>query len=281
MIIDNKKQRRADYKKRPVPIAAKELNNKLKNIPPKSVLEQRANRSIDNQKPLMGVEHVLKIVSSYEKVNDSYTLLFIIKLFKKCAEDGIFDRIIDHFMNIVLPHSTFKSGTDMLVAFLGIHQTLNLLLPAPSEFYETLDGLDERSKEMVLFELKMEIEHYHSEQYIDEEALMISQINDEQMKHQGLDKSYEYKDILALPGKEWQQMRLRNISDHSKVTLPGFCHSCKSDRSFTVNIFDYMAAVKYAHGPYPSRLICGKCPHCNRRARTPVMRFPYFVSPWQ
>jgi hypothetical protein len=275
-----KKQSRVDYKKYPVPIEVKELDDKLKNMPPKSVLEQRASHSIDSQEPLMGVQDVLEIVSSYEKINDSYTLLFILKLFKKCAKNGIFNKIIDHFMNIVLPQSDFKNGRDMLVAFLGIHQTLNLLLPAPSEFYETLEELDEVAKEMVLFELKMEIEHYYSEHYIDEEAFIIPHINDEQMKKQGLDNSYEYKNIVAVPGKEWQQMRLRNISDHSKVTLHGFCDSCKSDRSFTVSIFDYMAAIKYAHGPYPSRSISGKCPRCNRRACTSVMRFPYFVNPW-
>ena len=75
-------------------------------------------------------------------------------------------------------------------------------------------------------------------------------------------------------------MRLNHISDYSKVTLPGFCESCGSERPFLADVFRYIDHIISAHGPYPTRGISEHCNTCGTEfgTRTSVMRLPYLMA---
>jgi hypothetical protein len=67
----------------------------------------------------------------------------------------------------------------------------------------------------------------------------------------------EQNNCLAVPGKEWQIARFNNIQEYSKITIPGFCYECKSQRPFIIDILRYFDFIIAAQGPYPSRLVSG------------------------
>lgn len=239
-----------------------------------------------HQQPPIAVRHVLDIVEACCKLNDSCILLFIVNFFRKCNEKGRFSYIIDHFMNAILPNYHIHHGKDLIALFLGLSHSLNWILPSPKIFYETLKGLDAETKKIVLFQFKMEIEEYHNKNYFTDEAVIVRQINCKFSPPEALDdvdrKSNE-NTIGSIPGKEWQTMRFDNIDDNSKVVLPGFCDKCKSERSFIINIFEYLDSLVGAyHGRYHSRSISGSCFKCEEHiASTSVMRLPHFVVAWQ
>jgi hypothetical protein len=184
-------------------------------------------------------------------------------------------------MSLTLPHSKASSGGDLLSLFLGLRQIVNWILAAPQLFRETIYELDKETRRLILFKLKMEIEEYYNENHhLSEESLIFEQVGIEQLQKLKIKEKQEYHYIITVPGREWQEMRLNYISDYSKVTLPGFCESCRSERPFLVDVFRYIDYIISAHGPYPSRGISGNCNICGTEfgTHTSVMMLPYLMA---
>jgi hypothetical protein len=57
-----------------------------------------------------------------------------------------------------------------------LRSPLNWILAIPDLFVETLNELDKKAREVMLFQFKKEIERYHEENYLSEE-LEISELN--------------------------------------------------------------------------------------------------------
>jgi hypothetical protein len=234
-----------------------------------------------NMDSSLTIQNILDIIGSYTMVNDSCNLLFITKFFNKCRERRVFSNIIGFFMHKIFPSLKITSGRELLLSFLGINNTLNWLLAQPQIFREALLDIDDEARKLVLFSFKMQIEDYYAQNY-SKEALLIADINDMWIRSTK-DPTFcnERNNSLAVPGKEWEIARLNNIQECSKVTLPGFCYECKSERPFTIDILRYFDFIIAAQGPYPSRLVSGDCIRCGKNtASTHVMRFIYFTSPW-
>ena len=52
-----------------------------------------------------------------------------------------------------------------------------------------------------------------------------------------------YSSKMAISGRKWQLMRFNNIANYTKVVIPGFCVSCKSENPFVLSIIDYLVAL--------------------------------------
>ena len=69
---------------------------------------------------------------------------------------------------------------------------------------------------------------------------------------------------LAISGIDWQIMRFNNIANHTKVVIPGFCVSCKTENPFTLSLLRYLDyLVKFASNPLRDYHIQSNCTHCN------------------
>lgn len=240
------------------------------------LLIKAKDEEIIGKKQSPTVQHILDIVDSYSKLNDSCSLAFVNRFFKKCNEKGSLISIIGFFMEAILPRYNITTGRDLLVLFLGLHHSLNWILAAPQIFCETVNELDEEAKKVVLYQFKMEIEEYYNQNHLRWD-LPASEVN----TSQGLRSSSEhsYSNTIMVPGKEWQLMRLYNIGDSSKVTIPAHCEVCKTDRSFTIDISVYFKHIIYAHHTNQT-MVGGNCSKCCNVICTHTIRLSHFVAAW-
>jgi hypothetical protein len=157
---------------------------------------------------------------------------------------------------------------------------LNWILAAPQIFQETLNDLDAETKRLVLFQFKMEIEEYHRNHHL-KEVVEVRELN-KKLARGNKHFHYDHLDIVMYPGKGWQLMHLDNISDHSKVVIPGYCSQCNSESSFLYDINTYLKQIMSLVSPYPSPIIGGDCNKCGKAssASAHLMRFSHFVSAW-
>jgi len=217
------------------------------------------------------VQHVLYLIDSLYHINNPLTILFATK-FLECSENGIFGEIITRFMTRTLPDSTVSNGEDLLSLFLGFSKTLHWFMCAPQLFRETINEFDEGTKKLILFRLKMEIEEFYNDnRHLNE---IFEQMYSPELKIEGRQK-YQY--LVSVPGREWQEMRLNNSSDYSKITVPGFCSICRSEQPYLVDIFTYLDSILAAHGPYPCRGIFDSCNKCVKQLgmSTSLVTLPY------
>jgi hypothetical protein len=236
----------------------------------------------DEERKSKAIRQLLDMIDACNKINDSYILLFITRFFRKCNEKRVFDLIVTFYLDKILWKYTLNNDRDLLLLVFGLRHTLNWLLAEPQIFCETLRELDQDAKQLVLFHFKMEIEEYYNENYL-KESILITRINNKaaQLIRGFPNINSDYLPSLPVPGREWQVMRFHNIHDYSKVILPGFCDTCKSEQPFVVDIFTYFDYIISAYGPYPKVLVSGNCIKCNKyTASTDIMRFPHFGTAW-
>jgi hypothetical protein len=247
----------------------------------------KKNGNDDNPKISSAIDHLIEIIDSFVKIRNSSILIFITKFLAKCKQKGTFPHIIHYFMNAVLPWSKISNGRELLRLFLGLSHSLNWILADTDIFYESLYELDEETKKITLFQFKMEIEEYYNNNYLTD-GWEVAKINQEIMRKtfpeiMSLDNiNNNYSNVTIIPGKKWEIMRFNNISDYSKVTIPGFCNVCNSDQPFLLDTFEYLNDIVGAHSPYPSGVVSGDCSECGKKfgVGTRVMQFPWFIGAW-
>jgi hypothetical protein len=199
------------------------------------------------------VKEVFMIINSFTSSKDSCILMFLNRFFVKCLSSDYFPRCIDLFYYFDLRHMQMTKGQELLRLFTKTGHPLNWIFTDPRIFIETLDEIqDEEIKKITFFQFKMEIEDYYSKYYLVSYLARYFE-------------SSHYSSSLAIPGIEWQLMRFNNIANHTKVVIPGFCVSCKSENPFTLSLLDYLdhlvncilnlLRVIYIHS---------NCNHCNK-----------------
>ena len=146
----------------------------------------------------------------------------------------------------------------------------------------------------MLFQLKMEIEEYHRTNYLTNDWGQISftfiAYGDD--KYYGINKNIRLKDrqeitqidhsgdcsyMTIIPGSKWQMMRFNNISDYSKVCIPGFCINCRSEQSFTLDILEYLYSIVSMLKFESVGIVKTDCDKCNKKDQVIafVVRFPW------
>lgn len=89
------------------------------------------------------------------------------------------------------------------------------------------------AKNFMLLQFKLEIEEYYDKYYL---VPYISRTAYEQ--YHTIKSRYSVNETV--PGKEWQIMRINNISNYHNVVIPGFCYKCQTEYPFIVSICDYL-----------------------------------------
>jgi hypothetical protein len=139
-------------------------------------------------------------------------LVFIINFFKNCIEIGVFGNIIRFFIDMVLSNSTIDKGRSLLGLFLGLDHLLYWVAAQPQMFLKTLQDLDQDTKKIILFQLKMEIEEYHHTNYLCHDWEMIFLNN--------MENYHDIKDVRAKNGQVITQ--IDTPRDYSFITIfPG------------------------------------------------------------
>jgi hypothetical protein len=214
-----------------------------------------------NEKSSNTIMRIFQIVDSFTKIKDSYTLLFLSKLFRKCMDTGIFGNIVDYFYYSDLQHVEVNKGHELLRLFVKIAHPLNWIYAYPEIFAKTFDEMDEETKKVMLSQFKMEIEEYYSKYYLVSYARRITYA-----KYH--DVSTRYSNDMAISGREWQLMRCNNMVNYKNVVIPGFCYNCNLECPFILDIDDYLAYLgAFASGKIRplSDVIRSDCIKCGRK----------------
>jgi hypothetical protein len=169
-------------------------------------------------------------------------------------------------------------------------------IQADSEaFLQTINELDSKSRGMVLFRLKTEIEEYYEKYHLTHEWHMyklvreiisnVAQTNpslnispNEWFTYQN--SPYEDRIMTGISGKKWQEMRFDHCSDHINLVLPGFCGNCHKDEPFIIDIFEYFNCIVYSKGSYPNDAVSGNCSKCGKMYSTGcrIIQMPFYTS---
>lgn len=226
---------------------------------------------------------ILELIKSFADANKSYTMDFVYRFFRKCNENGVYDKIILYFSEVILPNSQIYNGRDLLKLFLGTTNICNWILPFPDIFLSILEECEQVEKNMVLFRIKMDIEEYYNQNYLREEIDII-EFNMGVTKLKDITEERDQANFISVPGKEWENVRYHSAGNVLLVAVPAFCSTCKSDRVFLIDIFCYLNNFRqqYLKSADFSRSIGGNCIKCGSYIVGGLIQFPYYnISvPW-
>lgn len=195
--------------------------------------------------------------------------------------------------SIVFSSTTVYNGRDLIRLFLGLDHLLYWIASQPQIFISTLEDLDHDAKKIVLFQLKMEIEEYYRKNYLTKDwaAICITEyghdnyhdikeirLKDGQIITQ-IDIPGDFSHLTIIPGSKWEIMRFSNISNYSKVCIPGLCINCRSEQSFTVNILEYLRSIVSMLVDGSDGVITSNCYKCNEENQvlSLVVIFPWKI----
>ena len=129
----------------------------------------------------------------------------------------------------------------------------------PRTFFRILAELDGKTKEVMLYQFKMEIEEYYHKYYLASYTTRSSAAT--------LGRG-RYSQHKAIPGSDWQLMRINNLSNCKVVVIPGLCYNCKVESPLIIDIEDYLAHIGAGFISEKlsdlQRLFVSKCTRCKR-----------------
>ena len=227
---------------------------------------------------------IISLLESISKRSDSSLIRFVLLFFRKCEK--IFGSIVSHYVNFVLPTIDSGESKDILLSFLGVKCIVNWVLFHKRYFYQALLTLDELDRINVMFEIKMEIENYYSENYL-KTAFRVAKINSDgyvravpsQTENAG-SRLEEFSKTIGLAPMFWQKVRMEHAKDVSKLIVPGSCIMCKSDKAVIVDFNNYLNSIQDAYGPDPSWIVSGRCSECGGYASGNIIQLKWFTCAW-
>lgn len=254
-----------------------------------------ADESIRDSKLHEVERNILTVVEVFLQTKDSFLLTFIYAFFRKCVEKGFFGIVINYFLTKILKSKKIDDGQELLRLFLGLDNCINWIHADSEAFLQTINELDSKSRRMVLFRLKTEIEEYYEKHYLTQEWYMyklVREITSNVAKTNpslGLSpnewftyQNSPYKDrlMVGIPGKKWQEMRYDHCSEYTNLVLPGICTNCHKDEPFLINIFNYFDCMVSSKGPYPNDAVSGNCSNCGKMYSTGcrIIQMPFYAS---
>jgi DNA-binding Lrp family transcriptional regulator len=178
----------------------------------------------------------------------SFTDAFI-EYVNRCTNEGLFTELDEDYFDYLLQNlfpltqNYFRFFRFSFLAGLYTNEDMSRIL------IDIIEKLDEDTQALVLMQLKLDIES----NYYDE----------------------------MNTSKDWESHRYDNISDHTVVTLQGYCLDCKSIWPFTYGIFDFLksGSKPWCYAPDGSIYMTTKieCPNCKKprsRFGIPILYIP-------
>ena len=151
---------------------------------------------------------------------------FITAFFDKCSED---EKLLSRLIKQYEPLTS-------LIMDIDLRKTRQLFLAAGcldlkigKIFQQVFRSLDKETQKLLLFQFKMDVEYNDSHCLHYNPYFMMIALNKELVEHRKSD-----------PVHEWELMRYENIQDYSRVTLLGFCNSCREAYPFQMDLFRFM-----------------------------------------
>jgi hypothetical protein len=172
-----------------------------------------------------------------------------------------FSGIIDFFYHS-LRLQEIAIGLQVIRLFTKINHPLHWIFSHPEEFVRAFEELSVEAKNVMLLQFKLEIEEYYNKYYL---VSYVTRTAYEQ--YHTLGARYSVNKNKTIPGKEWQRIRINNISNYNNVVVPGFCYGCQMEYPLIVNSLDYLTHLAaYASAPIRpmSNVIASKCKNCNK-----------------
>ena len=159
------------------------------------------------------------LTSESEKLDSTLTCResFMLRFFRLCYSNELFDEIVRAMWNILLHDSKLRliSGLiDSIVYDHTIYTNKRFRSSVWDIFNQTLESLDEESRSIILFYDKFQIEMGLAEQY---------------------------KSDSNISG--WERLWIKNINNCKKLTVLGYCTNCKKEYPLTIDYFEYKQGI--------------------------------------
>jgi hypothetical protein len=150
--------------------------------------------------------------------------IFMIEFLNKCTDEDVRSSLIEHYESLtsLIIDIDLRQARQLFMA----SGCLNLKIG--KVFHMVFSELDKEIQRLLLFQFKMDIE------FNDTACLMTNPIN----RLSGSREIIKYLKGDAL--RKWELMRYRKIQDYSRVTLLGFCISCRVSYPFQMDILKFM-----------------------------------------
>ncbi len=188
------------------------------------------------------------IISAPDYFQRSYKNIFQYKFLTRCKETGLFDKILDSMENLLTNtrlmtlfnyFSTPRSIFSLLeLSVLDIYVDKGLKSDIWKTCVEIINSLDKKGRQILLFYEKMALE-----------------------------------DMVVKNGtKEWEEVRLKNIKNVSKVTLVGSCSVCIKSYPVVIDYFEYKNSELSSSTP---NYITTDCQRCNNKDCLRISKFEF------
>lgn len=231
--------------------------------------ERNIHKSADEEKRTKAVKEVFEIVDSFTQSKESFVLTFLSVFFKRAMSSKRFSDIIDFFYHN-LRWQEVAIGQQVIRLFTKINHPLHWIFFLPEAFTRAFDELSVEAKNVMLLQFKLEIEEYYNKYYLVSYATRTAYEQYHTIRA-------HYSVNMTIPGKEWQRMRINNISNYNNVVVPGFCYECQTEYPIIVKSCDYLtqlAAFASAPARPMTHVITSKCTKCNKKSLSGSLYMP-------
>lgn len=148
-------------------------------------------------------------------MQESFILKFLKIFFRKCYDQGVLGEIIDFYYYYELKYTEVNKGQEILRLFTKINHVLHWIFAQPRIFMETINDMDDDTKKVLLFNIKMDVEEYYNKYYL---ISYVRRFTYSAYHHPDL----YYSGDKAIAGKDWQLTRFNNIGNEGVVIVPAF-----------------------------------------------------------
>lgn len=195
------------------------------------------------EKRRTAINTILSSFSFFDPGNSQHRVLSI--FVKKCMEREVFGNLEDDNVLYVL----ISCLPDQRL-FGVLRQLVFLHTKLKDIFVESIKELNEIDRELVLFQIKLDVE----------------------------------REVTFFASKEWEIMRLKNIQDLANVILQGFCDKCDKVYQFKYDLFQFLdlpdtRTINIDQRPKIQTINCIKCGAKNAMDLIPSWLGIWFHTP--
>lgn len=175
------------------------------------------------------------------KTSSDSRALFLSKFFGKLVDKGTLISGIEYFLNYSIQMLPIQNELFLEHAFLNLSNIIQWIPFYPETFRETITEMDEQTRRLLLMQLKLVCEEVYN---------------------------------TRSSSADWEIVRNKNISDYSKITVPGYCQECHVKALLVIDIFDHLDAIASAGRAYNVAFHFRDCKNCGKKMSIIVLASP-------
>lgn len=182
------------------------------------------DKIVEDQRELEKVyQYIYEVLSS--KINDSSAAatIFYSILFQKLKKKGNFSKLVESMYNIINTCNNISSANDLVIR--AMYSTFFDEQSETAMFYETFEELDQDSKKLVLYKIKMSLEN-------------------------------RFEDIQEELSRKYEEFRFDMRNDCEQIAIQGYCENCKCKQNLALH---YSELAKFSRTNNDIRANCAVC----------------------